>query len=260
MSDKLLWKNISVLPYFRAFLRAVEGRFYSEIDIENPILDIGCGDGFFAYCSFDFRLRCGIDPDLTSLKEAKKLNVYDNLICAKGDQLPLRNAYFRTVISNSVLEHVINVEVVLKEIYRVLRSRSDFIFCVPNTQFSENLSLARFMEKINLVKIAVKYRKIFNKISRHRNIDDLIIWKERLNNVGFKIYSSWNYFSPRALRVLEWGHILGVPAWISKKIFGKWILVPRMWNLKIIYTIIENIFISETKTDNGAYSFYIARK
>ena len=42
--ETLLWKNISELPYFRGLLRAVEGCFYQDIHLEEPILDLGCGD------------------------------------------------------------------------------------------------------------------------------------------------------------------------------------------------------------------------
>mgnify|MGYP001161512639 FL=1 len=47
-SDDLLWQQLKTLPAFRALLRAVEARFYEQIPLPDPILDIGCGDGNFA--------------------------------------------------------------------------------------------------------------------------------------------------------------------------------------------------------------------
>ena len=50
--EDLLKINLGELPYFRALLRAVESRFYSDLRIENPVLDVGCGDGHFAKVDF----------------------------------------------------------------------------------------------------------------------------------------------------------------------------------------------------------------
>ena len=43
--DDLLWQHLKTLPAFRALLRAVEARFYQQLDFPGPVLDIGCGDG-----------------------------------------------------------------------------------------------------------------------------------------------------------------------------------------------------------------------
>ena len=47
-----LWLNLRELPYFRGLLRAIEGRFYEEIELAEPVLDLGCGDGQFAAVTF----------------------------------------------------------------------------------------------------------------------------------------------------------------------------------------------------------------
>jgi hypothetical protein len=57
-----LWIQIRELPYFRGLLRAVEAKFYQDIPIERPVLDLGCGDGHFASRTFDFPIDAGIDP------------------------------------------------------------------------------------------------------------------------------------------------------------------------------------------------------
>ena len=48
MTDDLLWQHLKDLPYFRALLRAVEARFYADLTLGEPALDLGCGDGHFA--------------------------------------------------------------------------------------------------------------------------------------------------------------------------------------------------------------------
>ena len=55
------------LPYFRGLLRAVESRFYQDIELPAPILDVGCGDGNFAALTFDHKIEVGLDPWLKFL-------------------------------------------------------------------------------------------------------------------------------------------------------------------------------------------------
>ena len=64
-------------------------------------------------------------------------------------------------MSNSVLEHIPNVEAVLKETGRVLRPGSPFVFCVPNHQFLSSLSIGRGLDKIGLRGLGDAYQNLF---------------------------------------------------------------------------------------------------
>ena len=228
-----LWQQISSLPYFRGFLRAVEARFYENIDLPAPTLDVGCGDGHFASLTFQRKLEVGIDPWEEPLRLAEKSGAYLELINGGGDKLPFEDGHFASVISNSVLEHIPDLQPVIKEVSRVLRQGALFVFCVPNHQFLSNLSIARFFEKIGLKGAARGYREFFNKISRHHHCDDPITWQKRLEQEGLELVDWWHYFSPGAFHILEWGHYFGLPSLITKKLFGRWILVPTP--LEFIY-------------------------
>ena len=57
-----LWLQLRDLPYFRGVLRAVESRFYQDIELPRPVLDLGCGDGHFVTVTFDTPIDFGIDP------------------------------------------------------------------------------------------------------------------------------------------------------------------------------------------------------
>ncbi len=263
-ANEILWKNISELPYFRGFLRAVEGGFYQNIEVKEPILDLGCGDGHFSSVTFHhwgFKL-IGVDVNIKNLLEAKQYEIYSHLICARGDQLPFRNTFFRTIISNSVLEHIQNVNAVILEANRVMGLGSKLIICVPNDYFTKNLSIAKFFDSIYLKHPANWYRKLFNKISRHYHPDSLDMWLERLQGAGFKINDFWNYFTQESLAILEWGHYFGFPTLINKKLFGRWILFQNNKNpiLRRIYKWLENHIEKDQKAIDGAYSFIISTK
>ena len=212
--------NLADLPYFRALLRAVESRFYQILNFKSPVLDLGCGDGHFASVTFKELLLTGVDFEWSSLLDAQKFDCFDLLLNSKAGGLPFKDQEFNSCISNSVLEHIPDVDEVLREISRVLKAEAKFIFCVPNNNFTKYLSIAEFFERIKSPSASMSYRRFFNRISRHYHCDPYEVWRERLDKVGLKIDDHWDYFSPSALKCLEWGHYLGLPYWITKKIFG----------------------------------------
>ena len=261
-SKDFLFLHTRDLPYFRGLLRAVESHFYQGLEIPAPTLDVGCGDGNFAELTFDRKLDVGIDPWWPPIHEAAVIrhNVYAMLNQVDGAFMPYPDAYFGSAISNSVLEHIPPLDSVLVETARVLKPGAPFIFCVPNHNFLPDLSIARFFDMLGLKSLAAAYRAFFNKISRHHHCDDPETWQKRLEAAGFKVERYWHYFSPGALATLEWGHFLGVPSLICKKLFGRWILVPSRWNLALTMGLIRKYYEEPVPQEKGAYTFYIARR
>lgn len=255
-----LWLQISSLPYFRGLLRAVEGRFYENIDLPSPTLDLGCGDGHFASLVFDRLLEVGLDPWSEPLREAEKRGSYLKLVNAPGDQIPYGDGYFASAVSNSVLEHIPDLEPVLKDLARVMKPGAPFIFCVPNHNFLGALSVSNFFDRIGLKIIGNCYRNFFNRIARHQHCDDPETWKKRLEKAGFELVDWWHYFSPKALHVLEWGHYFGLPSLISRRLFGRWILAPWRWNLFITNWITKGAYFEPSIQSEGTCTFYIARR
>jgi SAM-dependent methyltransferase len=248
------------MPYFRGLLRAVEARFYEDIELPAPTLDLGCGDGHFASVAFDRELEVGTDPWWPPLIEAGERGVYQGLAQSDGAAQPFPNAYFASAVSNSVLEHIPHIDDVLIETARVLQPGAPFIFCVPNHQFLSTLSIGRALDKIGLRTLGDSYRTFFNRICRHYHSNDPQTWEIRLKNAGFCLEKWWHYFSPAALRTLEWGHYFGLPSLLSKKLTGRWILVPRPWNMTLTRRLTEPYYREPLAVENGAYTFFIARR
>lgn len=255
-----LWLQIRDLPYFRGLLRAVEARAYQSIDLPEPVLDLGCGDGHFATVAFDKQLEAGLDPWAGPVREAATRAGYRFAIQGSGAELPFPDGYFASAVSNSVLEHIPDLDPVLREMARVLKPGAPFVFCVPNHNFLPNLSVAKFFDRAGLAKGAGAYRSFFNRISRHHHCDGPETWEKRLDAAGFEIVRWWHYFSPQALAVLEWGHYFGLPALISHILFRRWILVKQKWNLSCTLSMCRKFYDEPVEQADGAYSFYIARR
>ena len=255
-----LWMHIRSLPYFRSLLRAVEARTYQEIALPSPTLDLGCGDGHFASVTFERQVEVGLDPWGKAVREAAVWGGYQALVQASGAEIPFPEGHFASAISNSVLEHIPELDAVLSETYRVLKPNAPFIFCVPNDRLVEELSIAKFFDRIHLARIGSLYRDFFNSIARHYHSDPPAVWQKRLSRAGFKIERWWHYFSPKATAVMEWGHYLGVPSLFCRWLTGRWILVPARWNLALTYRLIEPYYAQDAKDDLGTYTFYITTR
>lgn len=265
VADDLLWRHLCTVPAFRALLRAVEAQFYARLPIIPPVLDLGCGDGHFASLAFDRPPDAGLDPWWGPLREARRRAAHRLLTQASGAYMPYPEGYFATVISNSVLEHIPlpALEQVLAETARVLRPGGRFYFCVPGPDFLPYLSIARLLDRAGLRPLSRLYRRFFNRISRHYHYDGPAVWEQRLDAVGLTLERWWPYFSPRALAALEWGHYLGLPSLICKKLTGRWILVPTRANLWLTERLIRPIYreaLSDQPSAPAVCLFFVAQK
>ncbi len=252
-------RQLTELPAFRALLRAVEADFYRDLPLPGPILDLGCGDGHFADVAFDAPLDVGVDPWWSPLVEARARRQHRWLTRAVGAAMPFPPDSFQTVVSNSVLEHIPAVDPVLAEVARILRPGGWFHFSVPGPNFRRFLSVARSLDRVRLSTLAERYRRVFDRVSRHHYYLPPEAWSVRLRQVGLRVERWWSYFSPGALMALEWGHLLGLPCVVVKLLTGRWMLVPRAWNVWLTERLLRR-FYEESLQGPGAYLFFSARR
>jgi SAM-dependent methyltransferase len=246
-----LFLHLRDLPYFRALVRGVEAIYYQDFDLPAPVLDVGCGDGHFASLVFDQKVDVGLDPWTAPIHEAGQRGCYRLLVQADGSQAPFPDAYFASAFSNSVLEHIQHIDAVLADTARVLRVGAPFYFCVPNERYLSELSLSRWLGK--------GYTEWFRRISRVEHADGPQAWQERLERAGFHLERWWHYFSPSAMRVLEWGHYFGLPSLVARKLTGKWLLSPTRWNLWLTEKFVRR-YASTAPVEDGTFTFYMARR
>lgn len=258
-SDDLLWRQLKTIPAFRAVLRAVEARFYGCVELPAPVLDVGCGDGHFSQMTFPGRLAAGIDPWWNPLKKSAQAGQYDVLAQAMGDRLPFPDNHFASAFSNSVLEHIPDIQPVLNDVNRVLQPDGRFLITMPSHYFTEWLGGAALFEKLGSDGLAEWYRQKFNGISRHAHTDPPEVWAARLAQAGFEIERWQYYFSKEALRALEIGHAQGIPAAIMHALTGHWIVAPWESSLKWTDRWLRPYY-DEPFGETGAYLLIVARK
>lgn len=116
--------------------------FYSTVgQLENKIiLDVGCGEGYF---SLEMAKKganiVGIDISEKMIEKCKKkkqqnptLNI--NFVSCSAENTPYKNETFDIVVCLELLEHVLNPNLLMKEISRVLKPEGMLFLGTPRKQ------------------------------------------------------------------------------------------------------------------------------
>jgi SAM-dependent methyltransferase len=219
---------VAVAPLALAFERTLECQLYAERPIERPVLDIGCGEGLFAKILFTEKVNTGIDPNPSELERARELDAYDELIQCEGALIPKPDCSYKTIFSNSVLEHIPDLEPVLREAYRLLVPGGRFYFTVPLDRFDQYSAPARLLQAFGLHSLAVRYRRFYNRFWRHHHYYPLACWKELAQRAGFEVVEAFPYGSRGMCLVNDLLAPLAFPRLLVKKATNRWVLFPKL--------------------------------
>ncbi len=249
------------VPAFRALLRGIECRLFEAAGpLDPPVLDVGCGDGHFASMAFSKPLMVGLDLDEELVREARERGVYRYPLVASATYLPVADGTFGTVIANCVIEHIPDIEAVLREVARVLRPGGRFLFGVPSHRFADMLLGSTLLRRLGLERLARAYGEWFNRHSRHFHTDSPDVWLRRLARHGFEV-EGWEYYmTPEGHRAFDLAHYLSVPRLISRKLTGKWVAVPNPPATWLFERWLRPFYEEATPEGEGPYIFFRARK
>ena len=122
-----------------------------EPRVHGRLLDCGCGDGEFTVqvaCCARVSEAYGIECANDRIREATDRGV----IVTKGDlndPLPYKSHFFNIVHADQIIEHLLNIDLFLKEIKRVLRPDGYAILSINNlASWHDRFSLALGMQAV----------------------------------------------------------------------------------------------------------------
>lgn len=94
--------------------------------IKGIVLDFGCGSKPYKDL-FNFEKYIGLDIEKSGHDHCgEKIDVFYD-----GKKIPFEDEYFDSIFSSEVLEHVVNIDEILRELYRVLKKNSYMLITVP---------------------------------------------------------------------------------------------------------------------------------
>jgi SAM-dependent methyltransferase len=174
-------------------IRTAEAELLSSISLEPPVLDLACGDGFFASLICPSGMEAGCDFSKDALRQAEARKQYRNLVWADiTKKIPFPDANFQTIVSNSSLEHVIDIDTILQEVARILKPGGKFIFTLGSNYAYEWWPLSEKAKRRYL-----NFQPVYNYFS-------LKEWQKRLAAVGLEVVGHQYYLDKAATQRLMW--------------------------------------------------------
>ncbi len=172
-------------------IRTPEAELLSKMWVQPPILDLCCGDGYFASLIRDVGFDAGCDLDDPALHHAARRGLHKHLARANIVQgIPFRDGYFGTVVSNSSLEHVEGIDAALREISRVLR-RDGRLHMTLGSDFAYKWWPCGHD--------ALRSYKSFQPVHNAFSLEE---WTCRMADAGLTVVDHSYYLSRRATRLL----------------------------------------------------------
>lgn len=253
-ADFFLNSYLENRPLFLGVIRTPEALLFEKYSkyIKSPILDYGCGDGFFAETVFGKNtIDLGLDVKNDRTEKIVNERIYKKIIFYDGKKIPLKEKSQQTIVSNCVLEHVLNIEKAAEEIYRVLKPGGYFITSVMTDKWNDYL----FGRKI----LGNKYVELMKKKQDHYNLFSLQKWSRLFNSAQFKIVHVNGYLDKQYSQFLDLAHYLSFPSLISYKLNGNWQPLPGL-NTLVWKKFIQKRINIETDIKQSSALFYILRK
>jgi len=249
---------------FLALWRSFEAKLISGIPMEDPILDLGCGDGTFTAVALQGRhVRCGLDISKVNFGAARRMAIYNDLEVYDGQHFPFIDQCFSTILSNCVLEHVNGLPQVLSECFRVLRPGGRLIFTVPSENYDEMLFFKQYYEQLGLSDKAAEHIEYHRRTSQHKNILTRSQWKELLKECGLGIVDCKPFMfqcSQWIFDILKGLGDMGVSVSLSH---GKRLDSPeRMLNAVLLDVLLHQLYEleGETRQEKGSGLLLVAER
>jgi len=217
-SDELMW-----------ITSKVKGELARYITTNGKILDVGGGYGLMTKFLPDFVKKknyVNMDISIVMLKHSP----YQNVL-AVAEQIPFRSASFDYVILSEVLEHVNDKIKVLRECYRILKSRGLLLLSTPREGWLSDFKRSYFLPFYLVSHIFSVVGSKLGLLKPQFQIPDGVkdeysneMWlRESLEGIGFKVIEQyrannilpwantgqgrfWHWFADRFVDPKKWGH------------------------------------------------------
>lgn len=165
-------------------------------------LDLGCGDGklmrILLEASGVSASLVGVDIDPLETRDAAASGVYRRVHTVPGDRIPEPDASLDFAFSNSVLEHIDDIEPVIAEVARLLKPGGVFVFTVPSAGFHDCLvgpllpwgDRSRYLQRID-------------RRCAHRRYWSAQQWRDCLDRHGIDLAEAMPYLTAGEVRRWE---------------------------------------------------------
>ena len=259
-TESVLMHYLERTPLSYALWRSLEYQQLLGLPFDDPVLDMGCGDGIFSSILFTNRIAIGMDLDYREVTLAREYATHESMVAADARTLPFASQSFSTVFSNCVIEHIPDPERVISEVTRVLAPGGLFIFTVPTEHFTPHLFFTALLRKTGLSFLANRYGGFVNRMLKHINMFTADQWTGMVQDAGLSIEISRQFIGPRSIAIFDLFLPLSYVSFFYRRILGRWAVFPgqRLMLAPMIFRFSKK-YLRE-QSDTGACVLITARK
>lgn len=249
-------------PTFHALLRAIECRHMAKTDFEPPILDLGCGDGMFGSILFDAEpggITFGIDLRLNDIKEASETGTYRMLQVADIQRLPFADNSIGSIFSNSVFEHLEDIDAALSEAARVLKPGGKLVLTSPNDRLADKFLSARILRSVGLSGAARAAGTLGNRVLGNQTCLSNEQWREKSALAGFSSVDCQYMIPPKVFHVSEAFMPFGALSILAKRLSGRMLFTERRILLQPLHRLLKKYYEHDDNS-GGLASVIVSKK
>jgi SAM-dependent methyltransferase len=249
LSDSPFFQELSKYYVFApsaVLIRTAEAELLHSVNLIPPALDLCCGDGYFASLIHPSGFIAGCDKSEPALASANRRRIHKFLVCSDiGVRIPFVNSYFNTILSNSSLEHVKEIDATLKEICRVLKPGGKLY-----TTFGSNFAYSWWPCGEEAMKRYLQFQPVHNYFS----IEE---WSRRMSAAGLKIIKHEYYLSRKATRLLmfldyHFSHAYNTADFtLMRPLLRLARMVPQKWMSWLWRSMLGNVQIGADRQGGG---------
>jgi SAM-dependent methyltransferase len=256
-----LFAYLDQAPTGLALMRAIECELFAHQVFERPILDVGCGDGTFARMLFNGVIVDGaVDADPREVERALATRCYADVRVGRAEALPFEDGTVASVLCNSVLGAVDDVDAALAEMHRVLRPGGRAVLSVPSPRCTRFLLWSRLLARVGLRGLARRYAEWTPTLFRARHLEEPEAWKRRLERAGFDVEVCEPYMAERTALVQDAFLPTALSAALAKRLAGRRLWLPRLHRLVVRSYRRWLRGAYQARSGEGSATFLVARR
>ena len=189
--------------------------------LEGPILDVGCGDGFWwTFLDRSNREVFGVDISAREVEQARTL--LDHVERSDVSRRPpFEGIRFKGVIGNCSLEHVPDIDGALRNLRQSAAPAARLVMFVPTPTWAIQGHTQRFLMR-HFPRLGMAFAGALNGFFQHWHIYDHRVWTSILQANGWKVDGVHGLGGRRSEFLFRLLLPLGFLAFLLKSVTGRY--------------------------------------
>lgn len=160
-----------------------------------PVLDVGCGDGFWWTMKDDNREVYGIDISAREIAQAQKRITAE--LADVSREPPFAGTKFGEVIGNCSLEHVPDIDAALSNLRRAATDDARLLMFVPTPRWAYQGKMQGALLR-RAPRVAMAIAGALNGFFQHWHLYDEKVWRRLLEQHGWRVRATYGLGSARS--------------------------------------------------------------